>query len=192
MKASSPAKKGKTPEPDAKKAKTSEGRCRIIARWPGIATIDTLTAHADKHKASKATGSTSSKPKKDEKEKKIASIFAAPKKAANGAKKDDGTSKTVDKGKKKAAVEEDDHANELDTDKGKSASAGSDVDGSEGAQDEKEEEEMASEEEEEQASKLAAIFTKKVAGSSKGKYGKAIEWKAGEPWVCPTWSPAML
>jgi hypothetical protein len=116
----------------------------------------------------------------------MASIFAPPKKVAASKAEtsktatSSSTSKTVDsKGKKKAAVQD----NEEDGDDAIKAT-GSDAEVSEGVPEknaEEDEEEMESEEEEQQAGKIAEIFVKKVAGSSKGKYGKAMEWKSGEP-----------
>lgn len=175
VKASTSVKKGKTPEPDKKKVKTDAGQSLCIIDTARPPELTVARAFADKDKPVK-----SSKPKKEEKEKKMASIFAPPKKAAAATKKENASSaKTADKGKKKAVTEDDEDA---EVENGKAA-AGSDVEVSEGVPEEDGEEEMASEEEQEQASKLAEIFTKKVAGSSKGKYGKAIEWKAGDPYV---------
>lgn len=107
---------------------------------------------------------------------------------------EDAPSSNVKEGREKAS------ASATNSDEGGEIS-GVDENGNEEADDSA----MESEEEQEQAAKLcvhfdclgtelqnshslylatfhrAEIFTKKVAGSSKGKYGKGIDWKAGDP-----------
>ena len=132
----------------------------------------------------------------------MASIFAPPKKAAassstNGKDTDKGKGKKAEsngsgsaKGKAKADVEEEHESDEgrASTSKASQAAAGSDEDagqisGVDGERnDEHDDSALESEEEGEQAAKMAEIFTKKVAGSSKGKWGKVTQvWKDGEP-----------